>query len=170
MAQTHTYELSLVWTGNAGTGTAQYRGYQRDHVVRAPGKPDLLGSSDAAFRGDGARWNPEELLVAALSACHQLVYLHQAALAGVVVTAYTDTALGEMVEDHDSGQFLRVLLQPTVTVTAASMVDTAQQLHAIAHDKCFIANSVNFPVHHEARVIVEGPETLPGHNGSNSHV
>jgi len=156
MTKTHTYQLSLEWTGNAGTGTSQYRGYQRDHVVRAPGKPELLGSSDAAFRGDRERWNPEELLVAALSACHQLVYLHQAALAGVVVTAYTDDAVGEMVEDdHDSGQFRSVLLRPTVTVTADSMVDAAQQLHATAHDKCFIANSVNFPVHHEAVVVVE---------------
>ncbi len=157
MTKTHTYQLSLEWTGNVGTGTAQHRGYLRDHVVRAPGKPDLRGSSDAAFRGDRERWNPEELLVAALSACHQLVYLHQAALAGVVVTAYTDNAVGEMVEDdRDSGQFRSVLLRPTVTVAAGSMVDAAQQLHATAHDKCFIANSVNFPVHHEPAVVVEG--------------
>ena len=156
MVRTHRYQLSLEWTGNAGTGTAQYRGYRRDHVVRAAGKPDLLGSSDAAFRGDHTRWNPEELLVAALSACHQLVYLHEAARAGVVVTAYTDVAEGEMVEDDQgSGRFQSVVLHPTVTVAAASMLETAARLHALAHAGCFIANSVNFPVRHEPRLLVD---------------
>lgn len=156
MTKTHTYRIGLEWIGNTGTGTSQYRGYLRDHVVRAGDKPDLSGSSDPAFRGDRARWNPEELLVATLSACHQLSYLHQAAVAGVVVTAYTDDASGEMVEDdHDGGRFRSVVLRPTVTVTAPSMVDTAQKIHAIAHEKCFIASSVAFPVEHRPTVLVE---------------
>lgn len=158
MTRTHTYRLELEWTGNRGTGTSGYRDYQRDHVVRASGKPDLQGSSDASFRGDRSRWNPEELLVAALSGCHQLVYLHEAALAGVVVTAYTDEPVGELVEDeHGGGQFARVLLRPTVTVTESAMVETARRLHAVAHEKCFIASSVSFPVEHEDVVAVGQP-------------
>jgi organic hydroperoxide reductase OsmC/OhrA len=160
MSRTHEYGLEMRWTGNTGSGTASYRGYERSHVLRAPGKPDLPGSSDAVFRGDPTRWNPEELLVASLSACHMLGYLHQAALAGVVVTAYTDAPVGEMIEDSDSGQFRQVRLQPTVTVADPAMVHTAEQLHALAHDKCFIANSVNFPVTHVGVVEVDPAPAL----------
>lgn len=156
MAASHSYALELEWTGNLGTGTASYRGYDRSHVLRGAVKPDLLGSSDAAFRGDPARWNPEELLLASLSACHMLSYLHQAAVNGVVVTAYADTPVGEMVEDGDGGGHFRgVLLQPVVTVTDPAMVQTAHQLHGPAHEHCFIASSVNFAVTHRDRVLVD---------------
>jgi organic hydroperoxide reductase OsmC/OhrA len=154
--RTHTYRLGLEWTGNTGTGTATYRGYERSHVLRHPSKPDLPGSSDAAFRGDPSRWNPEELLVASLSACHMLVYLHRTALAGVVVTSYADEPVGEMAEDDDGGgRFCSVTLQPTVTVSDATMVDAARALHAVAHDGCFVAASVAFPVQHRPVVLVE---------------
>jgi organic hydroperoxide reductase OsmC/OhrA len=143
----HRYELSLEWQGNRGSGTSSYRAYDRTHEVRAPGKPSILGSSDAAFRGDAQRWSPEELLVAALSQCHLLWYLHVAAVAGVVVTAYTDAAAGTMVEEADgAGQFADVLLRPVVTVAETSMAELAQSLHTEAEAKCFIARSVNFPV------------------------
>ncbi len=114
-----------------------------------------MGSSDPSFRGDPSRWNPEELLVAALSTCHQLAYLHEAASAGVVVMAYLDEAVGEMIQDASGGgRFRSVTLQPRVTVAEPAMVATAQQLHAIAHEKCFIASSVNFPVRHQAAVVI----------------
>ena len=155
MSRTHTYRLDLEWTGNTGDGTASYRGYERTHVLRHPPKPDLPGSSDAAFRGDASRWNPEELLVASLSACHMLGYLHQAALAGVVVTSYTDEPVGEMAEDDaGGGRFSAVLLRPTVTVSDASMAEVASSLHAVAHDGCFIAASVSFPVTHSPTTLV----------------
>jgi len=166
MSRTHTYRLGVEWTGNTGNGTATYRGYERTHVLRHPSKPDLAGSSDAAFRGDGSRWNPEELLVASLSACHMLVYLHQAALAGVVVTSYTDEPVGEMVEDGDGGGRSRgVLLRPTVTVRDATMTEAAAAVHAAAHDRCFIARSVAFPVTHTATTLVE-PATGEGPTAS----
>lgn len=156
MSKVHRYGLSLEWTGNTGTGTASYRGYERSHQLHAPGKPLLPGSSDVVFRGDPSRWNPEELLVASLSACHMLVYLHQAALAGVVVDAYTDAPVGEMHEDdHDGGRFRSVLLQPTVIISDAALVSTAERLHNVAHDKCFIASSVNFPVTHRGVIRVQ---------------
>lgn len=151
MPGTHQYELSLRWTGNRGSGTSGYRDYDRTHEVHAPGKPVIAGSSDPAFRGEPDRWNPEELLVAALSQCHLLWYLHLAAVAGVVVTDYTDTPTGTMAEDSDGGgRFTEVVLRPVVTVAEASMCDRAAALHADAHAKCFIARSVNFPVRHEA--------------------
>ncbi len=150
----HRYAVTLAWTGNTGTGTATHRGYERAHVIRAAGKPDLPGSSDPAFRGDAARWNPEELLLASLCACHQLWYLSLCAEAGVVVTAYEDAAEGEMVEEADgAGRFVRATLHPRVTVTANSDAAAAAALHDRAHAMCFIARSVAFPVEHRATIV-----------------
>jgi organic hydroperoxide reductase OsmC/OhrA len=153
----HHYRATIVWTGNTGTGTATYRGYERTHELRGEGKPPIPGSSDPNFRGDAARWNPEELLVASLSACHQLWYLHLASAAGVVVTEYIDRAEGEMVETADGGgRFTRVVLRPEVTIQAGSDAAKATALHHDAHAKCFIANSVNFPVEAEPVIRVAG--------------
>lgn len=155
-ARLHSYACTVSWTGNRGSGTSGYRDYDRTHVTSgADGKPDIAGSSDPAFRGDPGRWNPEELLVASLSSCHMLVFLHRAAVADVVVTAYSDAASGTMQEDgDDGGRFAEVTLRPTVTVLTADMAQKCEQLHAEAHARCYIASSVNFPVRHEATTIV----------------
>jgi organic hydroperoxide reductase OsmC/OhrA len=151
----HRYDVEVAWTGDRGEGTASYRAYGRDHEVTAEGRPAIAGSSDPAFRGDPERWNPEQLLVASLSQCHLLEYLHQCAVAGVVVLAYEDRAEGVMEETEDGGgRFIEVTLRPVVTVADASMTETARELHARAHDLCFIASSVNFPVRHEPAVRV----------------
>ncbi len=151
----HHYEARLRWTGNRGTGTSAYTAYGRDHVVSLPGKPDLPGSSDRVFRGDADRWNPEELLVAALSQCHLLAYLHECVKAGVVVTEYTDAAFGTMQTNAEGGgHFTEVALLPVVTVAEPDMAERAQVLHDEAHHHCFIASSVNFPVRHQPSVKV----------------
>jgi organic hydroperoxide reductase OsmC/OhrA len=143
----HRYRTTVHWTGNKGTGTSGYRAYGRDHRIESPGKPPIHGSSDPQFRGDAACWNPEELLVASLSSCHQLWYLHLCSDAGVIVLAYEDHADGSMSEDDDgAGRFTQVVLRPTVCVCAGSDADMAASLHARAHSLCFIARSVNFPV------------------------
>ena len=143
----HLYRATIDWKGDQGTGTSGYRDYARDHLIATAGKPDIAGSSDPAFRGDGARWNPEELLVASLAACHQLWYLHLCAEAGVVVTGYRDEAEGTMIEEPDGGgRFERVVLYPEVTLAPGSDASTALALHDQAHHRCFIARSVNFPV------------------------
>ena len=153
----HHYEVDLEWTGNTGTGTSAYRNYERSYRLGAQGTPAILGSSDPIFRGDGSRWNPEQLLVAALSSCHMLSYLHLCAEAGVVVIGYRDLAEGFMTESAaPGGRFRRVVLRPVVTIAAASNAETARELHHTAHEKCFIANSVNFPVECEPEVIT-GP-------------
>jgi len=147
MSRTHTYTLTVTWTGDRGTGTSGYRAYGRTNEVTAPGLPVLPGSADPAFRGEPDRWSPELLLVAALSQCHLLWYLHLCADAGVVVTGYTDEPSGLMAQDNDGGgRFTQVTLRPRVTVAAADMVERAVALHEPAHQRCFIANSVNFPV------------------------
>jgi organic hydroperoxide reductase OsmC/OhrA len=143
----HRYAVSVRWTGNLGEGTATYRGYRRDHEISAAGKPTLAGSSDPVFRGDPSRWNPEELLVGALSACHMLSFLHLCADTGIVATAYTDQASGEMRMNPDgSGQFTGVVLRPRVAVTDPARAGELEGLHHKAHGLCFIARSVNFPV------------------------
>jgi len=145
----HHYQLTIQWTGNKGTGTSHYRAYERSHSILADQKVEILGSSDPAFRGDKTRHNPEELLVAALSSCHMLSYLHLCAVAGVIVTDYVDQASGIMVETaNGGGHFTEVTLNPMVTVAEASMIEKANALHGKASELCFIANSVNFPVHH----------------------
>src|SRR5271169_6118664 len=140
MPKTHRYSVAVEWTGNTGTCTSGYRNYDRRHEISAgTGKPPIPGSSDPAFRGDPARWNPEELLVASLSACHKLWYLHLATDAGIVVTAYVDRAEGVMVEAPDgAGQFSRVVLRPVVTVLPGTDVARAEALHEAAYAKCFI--------------------------------
>ena len=156
MAKEHRYRLETAWTGNRGTGTSGYTAYGREHEIRAPGKPALPGSSDPAFRGDPAHWNPEELLVASLSACHMLWYLHLCADAGIVVTDYLDQAEGIMVEAGPAvAKFERVILKPRVTLAAGADLERARHLHEEAHRRCFIANSVNFAVEH-------APELVPG--------
>ena len=150
----HRYETHMVWTGNTGDGTATYRSYKRNFTLSAPGKPELLGSSDRAFRGDADRYNPEDMLVAALSSCHMLSYLHLCAVNNIVVTAYEDNATGTMEERPDgSGTFTEVNLNPKVTITATSDADKAKELHHKAHELCFIANSVNFPVENSPAIV-----------------
>lgn len=145
----HHYTTTLQWTGNTGSGTSHYRQYERSHTISIEQKPDILGSSDPAFRGDKTRHNPEDLLVSSLSACHMLWYLHLCSEHGVVVTGYIDVATGTMQEAEDgSGRFTEVTLNPVVTVTHAAMVDKANALHEQANKMCFIANSCNFPVRH----------------------
>lgn len=146
----HAYAVDLEWTGAGGEGTASYAAYGRGHRLSAPGKPDIEGSSDPSYRGDAARWNPEDLLVASLSACHMLWYLGLCATSGVRVTAYADSAQGWMLDEGAvGGQFTRVLLRPRVTIAAGSDLDLARGLHHDAHAKCYIARSVNFPVQNE---------------------
>ncbi len=151
----HHYETSIEWLGNRGTGTSGYREYGREVVLTAEGKHPIEGSADRTFHGNAERWNPEDMLLGALSQCHLLSYLHVAVLHGVVVTAYTDDAVGTMAQTPDGGgHFTSVTLRPVVTVASADMVDAAIAAHGEASAKCFIANSVNFPVRHEPRVVV----------------
>lgn len=155
--KTHTYTCAVTWTGNAGEGTASYKAYSRNHTISGAGKPDLPGSSDPAFRGDKSRYNPEELLVASLSTCHMLWYLHLCAVGGVVVLAYRDEPVGTMAEDEvKGGYFTKVTLHPKVTISKGSDAAKARELHHPAHDKCYIANSVNFPVACEPEIVVSG--------------
>jgi len=152
----HHFAVGVEWTGNRGTGTSDYKSYGREHVISAAGKPSIDGSSDRVFRGNPERWNPEEMLIAALSQCHLLSYLHVAASNGIVVSAYTDAATGTMEQTgNGGGHFTSVTLRPRVTIVGGDTA-LALALHREASEKCFIAASVNFPVHHEPEIVLEG--------------
>ncbi|MBE7176317.1 MAG: OsmC family protein [Mucilaginibacter polytrichastri] len=155
MNRQHQYTIALEWTGNRGSGTSGYTAYSRDHRLQHARKPEILASSDPSFRGNPARYNPEELLVASLSSCHMLWYLHLCADAGVIVLAYTDEAKGTMEEHAGGGRFTSVKLYPKVRVTEKSMVKKARDLHHEAHRLCYIANSCNFPVECEAEIFAD---------------
>lgn len=153
----HHYQVQLVWTG-AANKAVPFRNHDRAYQINAFEKPSIPGSSDAVFRGDRHRWNPEDLLVASLSACHHLWFMGLCAAHGIIVLTYEDAAEGLMVEEEagGAGQFVRVTLHPRVTLAPGSDTEKALSLHHAAHAKCFIARSVNFPVDH-APVIEVAP-------------
>jgi organic hydroperoxide reductase OsmC/OhrA len=147
----HQYHTNLQWTGNTGNGTASYRGYERAHRISVEGKPTIEASSDPAFRGDKSKYNPEEMFLASLSSCHMLWFLHVCSEASVIVLEYSDAAVGILTESDDgNGKFSEVILHPVVKVKEEWMKEKLNDLHDKAHHFCFIANSVNFPVRHEA--------------------
>lgn len=148
----HQFAVGLHWQGDLGTGTSSVREFSRAHVVTADGPDPIAGSSAPAFRGDAARWNPEQLLIASLSQCHMLSYLHSAATHGIVVTAYADAATGTLRQVGLGGHLVEVTLRPTVTISAGDR-ELARELHAQAAANCFIASSVAFPVTHEITIL-----------------
>jgi organic hydroperoxide reductase OsmC/OhrA len=144
----HRYESTVSWSAAGGGPTRSYAGYSRQHAIAVEGKPPLVGSADPAFRGDASHYNPEELLLASLSACHLLSYLALCALEGIAVVSYTDRAHATMRERAGGGRFTEALLRPEVAIDD-ERVERAIVLHDRAREVCFVANSVNFPVRHE---------------------
>lgn len=152
----HSYSATITWTGNQGSGTSEYKAYSRNHIISAAGKKDIEGSSDPSFRGDKSRYSPEDLLLDSISACHMLWYLHLCSVNGIIVLAYEDNATAIMQEEKDgSGQFTEAMLNPRVTVQNENMISKANALHHEANKLCFIARSVNFPVHHNPAAFIK---------------
>ncbi len=157
MAKEHSYAASLTWTGGAKGPLRDYAGFSREYTVEIAGKPPLIGSADPLFKGDPALHNPEDLLLAALSACHMLTYLAVCARAKIEVVSYEDQASGIMVLTGGGGHFAEVALRPRVVVAPGGDLAKARALHKDAHAQCFIANSVNFPVGNDPQVIESEP-------------
>jgi organic hydroperoxide reductase OsmC/OhrA len=149
MPKQHHYQIKVTWTGNKGTGTNHYTKYERSHTIEVKNKIPIFSSSDTPFLGDASKHNPEDMLLASLSSCHMLWYLHLCADAGVIVTSYVDNPTGILTQNDDGGgKFSEVTLNPIVKVQQKDMIDKANELHVNANQKCFIANSVNFRVKH----------------------
>lgn len=155
MAKEHLYRINTIWTSASQGSTSSYDAYSREYVINIDGKPPFVGSADPTFRGDAALYNPEDLLLMALSACHMLSYLALCARAGIRVISYSDVATGKMAQKNGKIRFTEVILHPLVTIEAGDVLEKARSLHDNAHHVCFIANSVNFPVLHEAKMLVK---------------
>lgn len=156
MPKDHQYTTTVTWTGNKGSGTMDYRSYDRDYVISIDGKADIAGSSDSAFLGDKSKYNPEDLLLSSISSCHMLWYLHLCSKNEIVVIDYKDQAVGTMEELADgSGKFREVTLHPEVLIADRAHLELAESLHTEANKMCFIANSLNFPVKHETKCKAE---------------
>lgn len=153
MERQHHYKSQLTWTGNKGSGTMDYRSYDRDFIITVEGKKELSGSSDSEFLGDKSKYNPEDLLLSSVSSCHMLWYLHLCSKNGIVVMEYVDHAQGVMEENVDgSGKFVSITLSPVVTIADQNHSELANSLHAEANNMCFIANSLNFKVAHQPKI------------------
>ena len=158
MSKEHFYKAKINWTGNLGTGTSEYTAYSRAHEVSGcgGGKEIIKASADTIYRGEASRYNPEELVVAAIAGCHMLWYLHLCADAGIVVVDYKDEASGTLIEaDDGNGKFSEVTINPRVTISKESKAEKALELHDKAHEFCFIANSMNFPILYKPEIIFE---------------
>lgn len=160
MAKLHDFDAKIRWTGNQGRGTEHYKAYTRDWTLESPGKPPVACSNDPMLGGNPELYNPEDMLIAALSSCHMLWFLHLASDAGLIVQSYTDTPVGtgESLPDG-TGRFVSALLQPEIGLTAPFDTELADRVHAQIHNHCFIARSVNFPIQIKARYFeATGPD------------
>ena len=153
MTTPHSYQATLLWTGAREGPTTSYAAYARAYTVQVSGKPPLLGSADPTFLGDAARHNPEDLLLIALSACHMLSYLALCARGGIAVLAYADPATATMAPQEGKMRFTEAILHPKVVIAPGADRERAIELHHQAHDECFIASSVAFPVRAEPIVL-----------------
>lgn len=148
MVKRHAYRTSLKWQAGSGEGTKSYKSYTREHVIGGGNRQPLVATS--AFHSS-THYNPEELLIAALSSCHMLWYLHLCSENGITVVEYTDEAEGSAIDPAVGGKIERVILKPSVRITAGDR-KKAEELHHEAHRLCTIANSVNFPVDCEPKI------------------
>lgn len=150
----HHYKSTIEWTGNTGKSTENYRSYERSYTISVEGKAEINGSSDPAFLGNPNLHNPEDLLLASVSSCHLLWYLHFCSVNKILVLEYTDFAEGIMMEEKNgSGKFTQIILKPRIIVAEKEMIEKALELHKKANEYCFIANSMNFEVKHEPEII-----------------
>jgi len=149
----HHYHTQIIWTGNKGTGTSGYTEYERSHTIQTENKVLIEASSDAPFRGDVSKYNPEDLFLSSIASCHMLWYLHLCADNGIIVKSYVDKPHGIMQTfANGSGKFSEITLHPLVEVAEVSMIETAISLHHSAHEMCFLSNSVNFEIFIEPQV------------------
>jgi len=155
MSRDHHYKVNIHWTGNKGKGTSSYTEYERSHEIFVNDKPFIVASSDPAFRGDREKYNPEELLLASVASCHMLWYLHLCSDHKIIVTSYSDMAEAVMEENEAGGKFKSIVLKPEVSIADGQYAELAILLHEKANEKCFIANSLNFPVKHEPRINIK---------------
>lgn len=154
MPQEHLFQALITWTGASAGPTESYRAYSREFSVQIEGKAELAGSAAPTFLGDASLHNPEDLLLAAVAGCHLLSYLAIVARQGILVTSYIDQATAVMKIKDGKMRIVEATLRPRVVVAPGTDIEKAEALHLQANQECFIANSVNFPIHHFPEVSI----------------
>ena len=156
MSSAHDFTARIRWTGNTGDGTRHYKAYTRDWALATPGKPEIACTNDPRLGGLPNLYNAEDMLIAALSSCHMLWFLHLASDAGLIVHSYVDEPLGHGTSLPDgTGRFTAATLRPRIGMAAGSDPKLADEVHGRIHAHCFIARSVNFPVTIKASYVEE---------------
>lgn len=147
----HLFKAALNWTSNKKEQDLSLKVYSKSHQVKIEGKPILNVSAAKAFKGDPSLYNPEDLLLSSLVSCHMMSYLYVCSQNGIEVLEYSDSAEATLEVNPDgSGRFVEVKLKPKIIIANSDKIELALELHKKANQLCFIANSCNFPVLHEA--------------------
>lgn len=145
MAREHKFIAELTWTGSGQGPAVTYDQYSREWTFRQDERTDLVGTAAVPYRGVPDLRNPEDLLLASVSACHCLTFLAEAVMAKISVISYTDQCEATMKIQDGRMRITEVVLRPVVTISGGDEA-RVEQLHQKAHDGCFIANSVKFPI------------------------
>ena len=146
MADHPTFTTRLTWTGQQLPEPVATRTYTTLYEIGPEGKPVVPGAAPPAYGGDGARYNPEDFMLASLTSCHMLTFLAVAAKSRVIVLGYRDTADAALGMKDGKLRMVDALLRPHVVVGTAEEAGRLGALHEKAHANCFMANSVNFTV------------------------
>ena len=145
----HLFKAELNWISKKEESVLKF--YNKTHQIKIEGKPILEVSAAKAFKGDPSLYNPEDLLLSSLVSCHMMSYLYVCSQNGIEVLEYSDNAEATLeVSPDGSGRFVEVKLYPKVKISNPDQIEFALELHKKANQLCFIANSCNFPVFHEA--------------------
>ncbi|PXY45043.1 OsmC family protein [Flavobacterium hydrophilum] len=147
----HIFKAAINWNSKQNQEQSERKFYSKSHKILIEGKPVLNVSAAKAFKGDPELYNPEDLLLSSLVSCHMMSYLYVCSQNGIEVLEYSDHAEAILeVASDGSGRFTEVRLHPNVVIANADKVQEALDLHTKANQLCFIANSCNFPVLHQA--------------------
>ncbi|MEO8535864.1 MAG: OsmC family protein [Flavobacterium sp.] len=156
MTPKHTFKATANWTSKQNPEDSTKRFYSKSHKISIEGKPVLNVSAAKAFKGDPELYNPEDLLLSSLVSCHMMSYLYVCSQNGIEVLKYLDNAEATLEVNPDgSGRFTEVRLNPKVVIADSDKIQLALELHKKANQLCFIANSCNFPVLHNASCEVD---------------
>jgi organic hydroperoxide reductase OsmC/OhrA len=151
MTSKHLFKAEANWTSNQIQEDSTKRFYSKSHQIKIEGKPVLNVSAAKAFKGDPELYNPEDLLLSSLVSCHMMAYLYVCFQNGIEVLEYSDNAEAALeVAPDGSGRFTEVQLNPKVKISNPDKIELAIELHTKANQLCFIANSCNFPILHNA--------------------
>ena len=137
------HKATISW--ERGARPFSYESYSRDHTWTFDGGVEVPATAAPAYLGSPALVDPEEAFVAAVASCHMLTFLALAARKRLVVDRYEDAATGFMTK-NDAGKLAvtRVELRPAILFGGekAPSAEELERLHELAHENCFIANSV----------------------------